>query len=234
MSSSDGTHNGGARHAGQRRPARQVVRSAALVPTGGTDRPCTEAMEATETMETTEMMGMAQAREATRAGGVAEQSAGVLVVRGGRVIVMTEQAYILLLRIIHEHAPHIIKYAFYDMGYRAGIEIMADLTESGIAPEEAVRHFVERYVQAGYGDLAVTHFDPAAPEARLSGANLFEAGLAPKAGIYRTPRVVDHYTRGMFAGFMSELLKREVVCEEIACQFRGDPRCEFVVLPFQS
>src|SRR5690348_10704202 len=143
-----------------------------------------EATEATDTMETTEMLGAAEMRAAARVGGVVEQSAGVLAVRGGRVIVMTEEAYILLLRIIHEHAPHIIKYAFYDMGYRAGVDIMAGLTESDLAPEDAVQRFVERYVQAGYGDLAVTHFDLAAPEARLSGVNLFEAGLAPKAGIY--------------------------------------------------
>ena len=180
------------------------------------------------------MMGTTRTHEDERAGGVAEQSMGVLEVRGSRVIVMTEQAYILLLRIIHEHAPHIIKYAFYDMGYRAGVDMMAGLTESALAPADAMRRFVERYAQAGYGDLSVTHFDLAAPEARLSGVNLFEAGLASRAGIYRTPRAVDHYTRGIFAGFMSDLLKREVVCEEVACQFRGDPRCEFVVLPFQS
>src|SRR5690348_16315966 len=184
MSSSDGTRNGTGRRAGEQRPGRQGALSAALVPTGGTDRARAEATEATDTMETTEMLGAAEMRAAARVGGVVEPSAGVLAVRGGRVIVMTEEAYILLLRIIHEHAPHIIKYAFYDMGYRAGVDIMAGLTESDLAPEDAVQRFVERYVQAGYGDLAVTHFDLAAPEARLSGVNLFEAGLAPKAGIY--------------------------------------------------
>jgi predicted hydrocarbon binding protein len=237
MSTSDGTRNGAGRRAREQRPGQRGEFPAALVPSARANRArakTPEAREARQAREATGTMGAAHTHEDTWTGGVAEQNAGVLAVRGGRVIVMTEQAYILLLRIIHEHAPHIIKYAFYDMGYRVGVDIMAALTESDLAPEDAVQRFVERYVQAGYGDLAVTHFDLAAPEARLSGVNLFEAGLAPKAGIYRTPRVVDHYTRGMFAGFMSELLKREVVCEEVACQFRGDPRCEFVVLPFQS
>lgn len=161
-------------------------------------------------------------------------SRGVLEVHGGRVIVMTEQAYILLLQVLNEHAPEAMKYAFYDMGYRAGIDIMAAVAERPSDPETAFRHFVEQYTQAGYGNLEVTYFDLAAPEALLSGTNLFEAGLAPKAGIYRSPRAVDHYSQGIFAGFLSELLKREVVCEEVACQFRGDPRCKFVVLPFQE
>lgn len=159
---------------------------------------------------------------------------GVLDLRGSRAIVMTEQAYILLLRILHEHAPHIMKYAFYDMGYRAGIDIMASLEIPEGDAEEAFRQYVQQYMQAGYGAVEVTHFELTTPEVRLRGHNLFEAGLAPAAGIYRSPRVVDHYSRGMFAGFTSELLKREVVCEEIACEFRGDPSCEFVVLPFQE
>ncbi|MBI3980131.1 MAG: hypothetical protein HY331_18305 [Chloroflexi bacterium] len=159
---------------------------------------------------------------------------GVLEAGGGRAIVMTEQAYVLLLQIIAEHAPHILKYAFYDLGYRAGIDLMRTLPERAADPEATFRHLVEQYTRAGYGTIAVTHFDLAAPEARLSGTELFEAGLAPKTGIFRTPRAVDHYSRGMFAGFLSELLTREVICEEVACEFRGDPACEFIILPFQE
>jgi len=174
------------------------------------------------------------ARTSTNTDSLATEQKGVLELRGGRVIVMTERAYILLLQVMYEHAPHVLKYAFYDMGYRAGIDMRAALAERADDPERVFEGFVEQYTQAGYGNLEITHFDLAAPEVRLSGTDLFEAGLAPKAGIYRTPRVVDHYSRGMLAGFMSELLKREVVCEEVACQFRGDPRCEFVILPFQE
>ncbi len=42
---------------------------------------------------------------------------------------------------------------------------------------------------------------------------------------------MDHYSRGMFAGFMSYLIGREVVCEEMPCEFRGDGACEVVILP---
>lgn len=159
---------------------------------------------------------------------------GMLDLRGARVVVMTEAAYILLLQIIHEHAPHILKYAFYDMGYRAGVDIMAGLADRRDDIETTFRHFIEQYEQAGYGEIDVTSFDAEASEVHLSGRNLFEAGLAPKTGIYRSPRAVDHYSRGMFAGFLSALFDRQVVCEEVACAFRGEPRCEFVVLPFQQ
>jgi predicted hydrocarbon binding protein len=158
---------------------------------------------------------------------------GTLELDGKRVIIMTEQAYTLLQQVLSEYAPGAMKYAFYDMGYRVGVDLMSNIGEQEITPEEAFRNFVARYSEAGYGDIVIEQFDLDAPEVRLSGYHLFESSLAPLAGIYRTPRAVDHYSRGMFAGFLSELLRREVICEEIACQFRGEERCEFIILPFQ-
>ncbi len=150
-----------------------------------------------------------------------------------RAVVMTEAAYVFLLKVLHEHAPHALKYAFYDMGYRVGEQLMGVVAGRAEQPERAFRYLVETYRQAGYGDMEVLHFDLEGAEARLAGTNLFEAQVARASGVYRTPRCVDHYSRGMFAGFLSSLLGREVVCEELACQHRGDERCEFVVMPFR-
>lgn len=158
---------------------------------------------------------------------------GVLTLGPARVVVMTEIAYVFLMKILHEHAPHVIKYAFYDMGYRVGQQLMGALQVDDGDPEAAFRRLVESYKQSGYGNLEVVHFDLAQPEARLAGTDLFETSVATQSGTVRSPRCVDHYSRGMFAGFLSKLLGREVVCEEIACQFRGDARCEFIVLPFE-
>lgn len=161
-----------------------------------------------------------------------ESEDGRLTLGTGRVILMTEQAYTFLLRVIHEHAPHVVKYAFYDMGYRVGEDLMRSLATRAENPEQAFRYFVETFRQAGYGNIQVESFDLAKPEAVLRGRNLFEAGLAAKADVYRSPRTVDHYSRGMLAGFMSALLGQRVVCEELACEYRGDEACEFVILPF--
>ncbi len=158
---------------------------------------------------------------------------GVLTVGSARAVVMTEGAYVFLMKVLQEHAPHAIKYAFYDMGYRVGQELMQTLAERADEPEASFSYLVQAYRQSGYGDLRVEQFDLSKPEARLAGSDLFESNVARKAGTYRTPRCVDHYSRGMFAGFLSNLLGKEVVCEEIACQYRGDERCEFVVMPFE-
>lgn len=152
-----------------------------------------------------------------------------------RAVVTTQAAYAFMMQVIHEHAPHALKYAFYDMGYRVGAELMVGLVAGRMKdPEAALRQLVETYKRSGYGNLEVLEFDISLSEARLAGTDLFEAAVARESGVYRTPRCVDHYSRGMFAGFMSKLLGRDIVCEEIACQYRGDARCEFMALPFDG
>jgi predicted hydrocarbon binding protein len=160
-------------------------------------------------------------------------SEGVLSLRTTRAVLMTQAAYAFMMEVLREHAPHALKYAFYDMGYRMGDDLMGALADRAEDPEGAFRYLVETYRQAGYGNLEVRHFDLSRPEVRLVGTNLFETAVAQQAGVYRSPRCVDHYSRGMFAGFMSKLLGVEVACEEVACESRGDERCEFLVLPFK-
>ncbi len=162
-----------------------------------------------------------------------EAENGALLLPPARVIIMSESAYTFLLKVIHEQSPHIVKYTFYDMGYRAGEQLMQTQTQRAKYPEMAFRYFVETYKQSGYGNVEVVSFDLSRPEAVLRGTNLFESDVAERAGIYRSPRTVDHYSRGMFAGFMSVLLGREMICEEMTCEFRGDPACEFLILPLE-
>ncbi len=158
--------------------------------------------------------------------------AGILKVGGVRAFVMTESAFVFLQRVIYEQIPELIKYGFYDMGYRAGVDLAETASQLKVTPDEAFRRLVETYKQAGYGEIEVVEFDLAKPQARLLGRNLLEASAARESKIYPTPRAVDHYSRGMLAGLFSRLLAQEVICEEVKCQYRGDEYCEFVVLPF--
>ena len=128
--------------------------------------------------------------------------------------------------------PELVKWGFYEMGYRAGLDLARTARQPGGSEEGAFRYCVEAYRQTGYGDIEVTQFDLARPEAILRGRNLLESSAARHSNIFATPRAVDHYSRGLFAGLFSQLLGKEVICEELQCEYRGDPYCEFIVLPF--
>jgi predicted hydrocarbon binding protein len=159
---------------------------------------------------------------------------GMLCIGPTRVVVMTESALVFLQRVIHEGMPELIKYGFYEMGYRAGIDLSETSRRSDEAPDAAFRYFIETFRQAGYGDMEVIDFDLVGPEARLRGTDLIESAAARQSGIYRSPRCVCHYARGMFAGLFSQLLGKQVICEELACQYRGEPACEFHILGFAA
>lgn len=157
---------------------------------------------------------------------------GVLRVGEKRAVVMTGAAFSLLQQVIHENMPELLIYGFYEVGYRAGRDLAESARQGGESPEDAFRHLVETYRQAGYGDIELLSLDLEKPAAVLRGKDLLESAAASASGIHRSPRAVDHYTRGMFAGLLSELLGKEVICEEVACQFRGDEACVFHVLPY--
>lgn len=148
-----------------------------------------------------------------------------------RAVLLSESAFVFLQRVIHEQMPELVKYGFYEMGFRAGIDLSKEIGKSQ-NPEEAFRRSVEAYRAAGYGEIEVVSFDREGPEVVLRGRNLFESSAARQSGIYLTRRAVDHYTRGMFAGLASQILGREVICEEMRCEFRGDDACEFTIVPF--
>ncbi len=156
---------------------------------------------------------------------------GTLRVRSARAVLLSESAFIFLQRVIHEQIPELVKYGFYEMGYRAGIDLSRE-GGNGQDPQETFRRSVAAYRAAGYGDIEVISCDLARPEIQLRGRNLFESSVARESGIYLSPRTVDHYSRGMFAGLASQLLGREVICEEMTCEFRGEDSCQFIVLPF--
>lgn len=161
----------------------------------------------------------------------AATEAGTLRVGSARAVLLSESAFVFLQRVIHEQMPELVKYGFYEMGFRAGIDLSKEAGE-GQDPEEAFRRSVEAYRAAGYGDIEVVSFDLEGPEIVLRGRNLFESSAARQSGIYLTRRAVDHYSRGMFAGLASQVLGREVICEEMKCQFRGENICEFTIVPF--
>ncbi len=156
---------------------------------------------------------------------------GLLRIGPARAVLLSESAFIFLQRVIHEQMPELVKFGFYEMGFRAGIDLSNEAGK-GREPEEAFRRSVEAYRAAGYGDIEVVSFNLEGPEIRLRGRNLFESSAARQSGIYLTHRAVDHYSRGMFAGLASQLLGREVICEEMSCQFRGEDACEFTIVPF--
>ncbi len=157
---------------------------------------------------------------------------GILKIGGARGVLLTESAFAFMQKVIHEQMPEFIKYGFYEMGYRAGIDLAKSSRRAGESAEERFRYCVETYRQAGYGDIDVVSFDLEKPEATLRGHNLIETAAARQSGIFRSPRAVDHFTRGLFAGLFSQLLGKEVICEELACEFRGDDACQFAVLAF--
>ena len=118
-------------------------------------------------------------------------------------------------------------------------EILRDLSESvpdkEAAMMEAGRRFARRlsgslserletYERQGLGRIRLLEVDGKKPLAMFAGEVLFES-------LRSAEYPQDHFARGFLAETVEQLVGVRALCEEVACQARGDKECRFVVYP---
>lgn len=92
----------------------------------------------------------------------------------------------------------------------------------GSHPEERFDEAQHLFEASGYGSSTISLRD-SAKELHLVTRGCFECSVKSET------RHSCSYTRGLAAGSFGEAFRKQVVCEEIRCRFRGDDECEFVI-----
>ena len=101
----------------------------------------------------------------------------------------------------------------------------------GLYPDPRDQLFVllEDLARGGFGTFELLELDLDAGQALVRGQNLFESAIASGLAWARTPRCVDNYCSGRLAGYLTAILRRPATGEEILCEARGDPFCQFAL-----
>ncbi|HHX39209.1 MAG TPA: hypothetical protein GX715_04525 [Armatimonadetes bacterium] len=90
--------------------------------------------------------------------------------------------------------------------------------------EGDLANYLDMFRLQGLGNLTLESVDEAHGELLFTGRDVFES--------YETSDYPqDHFTRGFLARAVSILARRQMNCEEVACQAQGAPECRFVVTP---
>ena len=91
--------------------------------------------------------------------------------------------------------------------------------------EKAISLFTEFFTASGWGKLEIIDIDSKEKRAILSLENSpFASALR-----WKTNKPVDHFMRGLLAGFFSKLFKLEVDCVETKCAAMNHNFCEFII-----
>ncbi|MFH1239666.1 MAG: 4-vinyl reductase [Candidatus Diapherotrites archaeon] len=91
--------------------------------------------------------------------------------------------------------------------------------------EKAVSIFTNFFTASGWGKIEKINFDVKEKRAIVSLENSpFASALR-----WKTNKPVDHFMRGLLAGFFSKLFNLEVDCVETKCAAMNHNSCEFII-----
>jgi ABC-type sugar transport system substrate-binding protein len=148
---------------------------------------------------------------------------------GERVVFFPVRGYQLMLNEIHAASPDLLRHIVYRSGFVLGERIAAQVNEIYPDPHDCLFVLMEDLARGGFGRFELVELDLDLGQATIRGHNLFEATLAPELDWVRTPRCVDTYCSGRLAGYLTAIVQQPTDCEEICCEARGDPYCEFAL-----
>ena len=148
---------------------------------------------------------------------------------GERVIFFPVRGYQMMLNEIHAASPDLLRHIVYRSGFVLGESIASQVQDLYPDPHDRLFVLLEDLCRGGFGTFEIVSLDVAAGRAEVRGDNLFEATIAPGLAWARTPRAVDTYCSGRLAGYLTAIVGRPAVCEEVLCQARGDAYCQFAI-----
>ncbi|RKO66679.1 V4R domain-containing protein [Desulfofundulus salinus] len=158
----------------------------------------------------------------------------MLKIAGERAMLMPMATYASILASIREHAPHVLVHVLYDAGFRSGLRLARRARKMYPEALECLNILLDELKQHGLGHMELISLEADAGKAVIRCHDSFQVDSISKYGeLYRTPRVVCDLLRGTFAACLTELLQREIFCEEVQCQSMGYPCCEFLTLPVE-
>jgi len=105
----------------------------------------------------------------------------------------------------------------------------------GLAPQEALAHYLRRLSQRGFGQVELLRLDPEAGTGLVRVRHsAFALGHGPETG-----RPVCHMFTGSFLGGMRHMrealgMAGDITCEEVACLAAGATECRFVLRPMAA
>lgn len=155
-----------------------------------------------------------------------------LKIAGRRALLFPQEMYASLLMSVREHAPHALKHVLYDAGYQSGLHTARKARALYANVEECLRFLFEELTNAGFGRVELDSLDLTVARVEIRCYNSFQVSVTNAFGqLYRSPQVICDLLRGIFTAYLSVLLDREIICEEISCQSVGGDYCEFLALP---
>lgn len=167
-------------------------------------------------------------------GFIADTASSALTMGGSRAIVLSLEGLRGLLVNLRERMGSGAEAILYFSGFEVGREwckkYSAMSERLGIRDVRGKAYLAaDMFMSTGYGAVEILKFEEGHPYVLVRIHRCAECELGRGAG-----KPFSQFIRGALAGFASELLKQKMFAREDKCLARGDPYCEFEIVPEEA
>lgn len=154
-----------------------------------------------------------------------------ITIAGERAIVLSTNAYGILLKTIYDYAPHLLERVLYESTYYSSLLEYDKIKSHYNSKREIIEHLLNTIHRLGNIRYEIFEFDEVNKHAVIKAYGSYMAEIFLDNKLSTTPKTSCASGRGRLAAYFTKAWDEEIVCEELKCEAFGDEYCEFVLLP---
>lgn len=152
-------------------------------------------------------------------------------IAGERAIVLSTNAYGVLIKTIYDYAPHLLERVLYESTYYSSLVEYEKVRDYYDDQRQVIEHLLRTVARLGNIRYEIIEFDVAHKRAVIHGYGSYMAEIFKNNNLFTSPKVSCASSKGRLAAYFTKAWEEEMICEEMRCEAFGDDYCKFVLLP---
>ncbi|MEA4923874.1 MAG: 4-vinyl reductase [Syntrophomonadaceae bacterium] len=152
-------------------------------------------------------------------------------IAGERAIVLSTNAYGILLKTIYNYAPHLLERVLYESTYYSSLLEYDKIESYYKSKREVIEHLLNTIRRLGNIRYEIVEYDELNKRAVVKAYGSYMAEIFVDNKLFTTPKTSCASGRGRLAAYFTKAWGEDIICEEMKCEAFGDEHCEFVLLP---
>jgi|GEM_PF-1386414 Predicted hydrocarbon binding protein (contains V4R domain) len=154
-----------------------------------------------------------------------------IFIAGERAIVLSTNAYGILLKTIYNYAPHLLERVLYESTYYSSLLEYDKIEDYYRSKREIIEHLLKTIKRLGNIRYEIIEYDELNKRAVVKAYGSYMAEVFVDNDLFTTPKTSCASGRGRLAAYFTKAWGEDIICEEMKCEAFGDEYCEFVLLP---
>lgn len=157
-----------------------------------------------------------------------------ITIAGERAIVLSTNAFGILLQTIYKRVPELLGQVLYESAYYSGLMDYEKVSKYYHNCRDIIEHLLNTVNLLGNIRYEIIKYDEENMEAEIRGYDSYSAEIFEKYHLFKAPKVSCYSACGRLSAYFSKAWQTEITCEEMECEVLGDNYCTFILLPKES